>query len=136
MRVYCRCTFMIKWLHQDLKGQMVTVPSSSIMKLTGKNINVHPTVSAFLKSVKQTGLDSASSVPVMLEVEDFAVELDLNKFLEKQIEDINVSANEFRKEITIDILEGLKGNQPCSLLYMFNEFRPVVAISLSICFCL
>ncbi|BBH06103.1 sequence-specific DNA binding transcription factor [Prunus dulcis] len=97
-----------KWLHQDLKGQMVTVPSSSIMKLTGKNINVHPTVSAFLKSVKQMGLDSASSVPVMLEVEDFAVELDLNKFLEKQIEDINVSANEFRKEITIDILEGLK----------------------------
>ncbi|PQQ06835.1 uncharacterized protein Pyn_32962 [Prunus yedoensis var. nudiflora] len=109
-RVYCRCTFMIKWLHQDLKGQMVTVPSSSIMKLTGKNINVHPTVSAFLKSVKQIGLDSASSVPVMLEVEDFAVELDLNKFLEKQIEDINVSANEFRKEITIDILEGVKAD--------------------------
>ncbi|XP_008241204.1 PREDICTED: uncharacterized protein LOC103339646 [Prunus mume] len=110
MRVYCRCTFMIKWLHQDLKGQMVTVPSSSIMKLTGKNINVHPTVSAFLKSVKQMGLYSASSVPVMLEVEDFAVELDLNKFLEKQIEDINVSANEFRKEITIDILEGVKAD--------------------------
>lgn len=110
MRVYCRCTFMIKWLHQDLKGQMVTVPSSSIMKLTGKNINVHPTVSAFLKSVKQMGLDGASSVPVMLEVEDFAVELDLNKFLEKQIEDINVSANVFRKEITIDILEGVKAD--------------------------
>ncbi|PQM37561.1 hypothetical protein Pyn_11267 [Prunus yedoensis var. nudiflora] len=109
-RVYCRCTFMIKWFHQDLKGQMATVPSSSIMKLTGKNINVHPTVSAFLKSVKQMGLDSASSVPVMLEVEDFAVELDLNKFLEKQIEDINVSANEFRKEITIDILEGVKAD--------------------------
>lgn len=107
-RVYCRCTFMIKWLHQDLKGQMITVPSSSIMKLASKSINVHPTVAALLKSVEQMGIFTASPFPIMHE--DVDVELDLNKLLEKQIEEINFSANGFGKEITVDILEGFKAD--------------------------
>lgn len=110
---------MIEWLHQELKGQTVTLPSSSIMKLASKSIIVHPTVAAFLKSVKQMGPNSASPFPVMHE--EFGFELDLNKLLEKQIEEINISTNGFRKEITENILEGVKGNQPFSLLHMFNE---------------
>lgn len=104
---------MIKWLHQDLKGQMVTVQSSSIMKLASKSINVHPTVAALLKSVKQMGLLTASPFPIMHE--DVDVELDLNILLEKQIEEINFSAKGFGKEITVDIVEGFKGNHRTTL---------------------
>lgn len=119
---------MIKWLHQDLKGQMVTVPSSSIMKLASKSINIHPTVAALLKSVKQMGLFTASPFPIMRE----DVDVDLNKLLEKQIEEINFSAKGFGKEITVDILEGLKGNQPHYFICLI-EFWFVVAICLCVC---
>lgn len=121
---------MIKWLHQDLKGQMVTVPSSSIMKLASKSINVHPTVAALLKSVTQMGLFTASPFPIMHE--DVDVELDLNILLEKQIEEINFSAKGFGKEITVDILEGFKGNQPHYFIRLI-EFWFVVAICLCVC---
>lgn len=99
---------MIKWLHPDFKGQMVTVPSSSIMKLASKSINSHPTVAALLKSVKQMGLYTAPPLPIMHEDND--VEFDLNKLLGKQIEEINISANGVTNETTVDILEGVKGN--------------------------
>ncbi|XP_062004180.1 uncharacterized protein LOC133721551 isoform X1 [Rosa rugosa] len=105
-RVYCRCSFMITWLHPDFKGQMVTVPSSSIMKLASKSISSHPTVAALLKSVKQMGLYTAPPLPIMHEDNDF--EFDLNKLLGKQIEEINISANGVTNETTIDILEGVK----------------------------
>ncbi|CAN6581204.1 unnamed protein product [Malus baccata var. baccata] len=124
-RVYCRCTFIIKWLHQELKGQTVTVPSSSIMKLASKSIIVHPTVAAFLKSVKQMGPNSASPFPVMHE--EFGFELDLNKLLEKQIEEINISTNGFTKEITENILEGVKADNKGHIL-----LNPVAASEICI----
>lgn len=124
-RVYCRCTFMIEWLHQELKGQTVTLPSSSIMKLAGKSIIVHPTVAAFLKSVKQMGPNSASPFPVVHE--EFGFELDLNKLLEKQIEEINISTNGFRKEITENILEGVKADNKGHIL-----LNPVAASKICI----
>ncbi|KAM1798606.1 hypothetical protein ACFX12_032656 [Malus domestica] len=124
-RVYCRCTFIIEWLHQELKGQTVTVPSSSIMKLASKSIIVHPTVAAFLKSVKQMGPNSASPFPVMHE--EFGFELDLNKLLEKQIEEINISTNGFTKEITENILEGVKADNKGHIL-----LNPVAASEICI----
>ncbi|XP_068318118.1 uncharacterized protein [Pyrus communis] len=120
-----RCTFMIEWLHQELKGQTVTLPSSSIMKLASKSIIVHPTVAAFLKSVKQMGPNSASPFPVVHE--EFGFELDLNKLLEKQIEEINISTNGFRKEITENILEGVKADNKGHIL-----LNPVTASKICI----
>nr|XP_011466578.1 PREDICTED: uncharacterized protein LOC101292719 isoform X2 [Fragaria vesca subsp. vesca] len=107
-RVYCRCSFMILWLHPDFKGQMVTITSSSIMKLASKSINSHPTVAALFKSVKQMGLYTAPLLPIMHE--DIDVEFDLNKLLGKQIEEINISANRVTNEITVDIIEGVKAD--------------------------
>lgn len=99
---------MILWLHPDFKGQMVTITSSSIMKLASKSINSHPTVAALFKSVKQMGLYTAPLLPIMHE--DIDVEFDLNKLLGKQIEEINISANRVTNEIAVDIIEGVKGN--------------------------
>ncbi|KAL6336744.1 hypothetical protein AAG906_036058 [Vitis piasezkii] len=58
-RISCRCTFVIKWLHQDLKGATSIVPSSSIMKLATQSITVHPTVAAFLKPIKTLNCSAA-----------------------------------------------------------------------------
>ncbi|GMY14569.1 hypothetical protein FCV25MIE_09808 [Fagus crenata] len=105
-KVYCRCTFTFKWLHQDLEGETFTVPSSSIMKLATKCINVHPVVAVFLKSVKQIHSSCASLFPTVLEETDG--ELDINKLLEKQIEDISNSANASKEGMSEDILLGVK----------------------------
>ncbi|XP_062166480.1 uncharacterized protein LOC133872864 isoform X2 [Alnus glutinosa] len=104
-RVHCRCTFTIKWLHQDLEGETLTVPSSSIMKLATKSINVHPVVAVFLKSVKQMRSSCSSPSPTVLE--ETNSEMDLNYFLEKQIEEINSSANASKEGISEDILLGV-----------------------------
>ncbi|KAE8099421.1 hypothetical protein FH972_017405 [Carpinus fangiana] len=104
-RVHCRCTFTIKWLHQDLEGETLTVPSSSIMKLATKRINVHPAVAVFLESVKQMRSSCASPSPAVLEETDG--EMDLNYLLEKQIEDISSSANASKEGISEDILLGV-----------------------------
>ncbi|XP_059463461.1 uncharacterized protein LOC132192206 isoform X3 [Corylus avellana] len=104
-RVHCRCTFTIKWLHQDLEGETLTVPSSSIMKLATKSINVHPAVAVFLKSVKQMRSSCASPSPTVLEETDG--EMDLNYLLEKQIEEISSSANASKEGISEDILLGV-----------------------------
>ncbi|XP_050379465.1 uncharacterized protein LOC126796781 [Argentina anserina] len=109
-RVYCRCTFTIKWLHPDFEGEMVTIPSSSIMKLASKSITSHPTISALLKSVEQMGLCTIPPLPILHGDIDVEFEFDFNKLLGKQIEEINISANGVANEITVDILQGLKAN--------------------------
>lgn len=106
-KIYCRCTFTIKLLHQDLEGEAFTVPSNSIMKLATKSINDHPAVAVFLKSVKQMRSSCASLFPTVLEETDG--EMDINKLLEKQIEDISNSAAESKEEISKDILLEIKG---------------------------
>ncbi|KAB1224071.1 hypothetical protein CJ030_MR2G021703 [Morella rubra] len=114
-RIHCRCTFTIKWLCQDLENTL-TVPSSSIMKLAPESIIVHPAVAMFLKSVKQIHLCSACPCPTILEESDG--ELDLNKLLEKQVEEISSSANAFKDGILEDILlevkVNTKGDGPCN----------------------
>lgn len=106
-RVHCRCTFTIKWLHQDLEGETLTVPSSSIMKLATKSINVHPAVAVFLKSVKQMRSSCSSPSPTVLE--ETNGEMDLNYLLEKQIEEISNSVNASKEGISEDILFGVNG---------------------------
>ncbi|KAM3688899.1 hypothetical protein ACJW31_09G005800 [Castanea mollissima] len=105
-KIYCRCTFTIKWLHQDLEGEAFTVPSNSIMKLATKSINDHPAVAVFLKSVKQMRSSCASLFPTVLE--ETEGEMDINKLLEKQIEDISNSATESKEEMSKDILLEIK----------------------------
>ncbi|KAK9290883.1 hypothetical protein L1049_009062 [Liquidambar formosana] len=106
-RVHCRCTFMINWLHEDFKGGTSTVPSSSIMKLSTKNINIHPTVAAFLKSIKSFSFSGASPLPTILD--DMDCEMDLNRLVEQQIEGIGKLVDDaFNKEISKDTLLGTK----------------------------
>ena len=118
--------FTFKWLHQDLEGETFTVPSSSIMKLATNCINVHPVVAVFLKSVKQIHSSCASLFPTVLEETDG--ELDINKLLEKQIEDISNSANASKEGMSEDILLGVKGGHATQLLYQFDQFKHVVTV--------
>ncbi|XP_010654302.1 uncharacterized protein LOC100261386 isoform X2 [Vitis vinifera] len=107
-RISCRCTFVIKWLHQDLKGATSIVPSSSIMKLATQSITVHPMVAAFLKPIKTLNCSAAPSFSTVFE--DVDCEVDLHKLLEKQIEEISNLADASKKEISEDILFGIKAD--------------------------
>ncbi|XP_034695031.1 uncharacterized protein LOC117921285 isoform X1 [Vitis riparia] len=107
-RISCRCTFVIKWLHQDLKGATSIVPSSSIRKLATQSITVHPTVAAFLKPIKPLNCSAAPSFSTVFE--DVDCEVDLHKLLEKQIEEISNLADASKKEISEDILFGIKAD--------------------------
>ncbi|XP_052176824.1 uncharacterized protein LOC127791093 isoform X2 [Diospyros lotus] len=104
-KVYCRCTFTIRWLHQDLKGESLTVPSGSIMKLATRSIYVHPTISAFFSSLKSLSFSSPSPPSV---VEDMDNEMDLHELLEKQIEEISNSADITKKRIPGNTLVGIE----------------------------
>ncbi|OMO66242.1 hypothetical protein CCACVL1_21252 [Corchorus capsularis] len=97
----CRCTFLIKWLDHDLKGQSVSVPSSSIMKLATKSISSHQVVHKLLKQEKVSCLSLTSPLSAILEGTD---DEDLNKLLEKQIEKISKLADLPQKEFPEDIL--------------------------------
>ncbi|GMI96506.1 hypothetical protein HRI_003319900 [Hibiscus trionum] len=98
----CRCTFMIKWLDNDLEGQSLTVPSSSIMKLSTKSITDHPIVHMLLKPEKGTDLSHPS--PLLTILNDVDAEIDLNKVLQKQIEQICNLADAPEKDFRDDIL--------------------------------
>ncbi|XVF08071.1 hypothetical protein REPUB_Repub06bG0194400 [Reevesia pubescens] len=98
----CRCTFMIKWLNHDFEGQTLTVPSSSMMKLATKSISAHPIVHVLLKPEKDTGLSYSSSLLTILEGTD--TEMDLNKLLQKQIEQISNLTDASEKDFPGDIL--------------------------------
>ncbi|XP_059667810.1 uncharacterized protein LOC132313150 [Cornus florida] len=129
-KVYCRCTFLIKWLHQDLKGGTSTVSSSSIMKLAAKSVNIHPTVSAFLNSVKTSSCSGTFSATTILEDSD--CEMDLHEFLEKQIKEISSSAYASNTEISKDILLGVevgtKGQIQCTPVATSKVNKPDVKI--------
>nr|XP_043621106.1 uncharacterized protein LOC122592853 [Erigeron canadensis] len=97
-RADCRCSFMIKWLHQDLNGGSLTVPSSLLLRLANKSITKHPTISAFIDAV-------SAELNV---VNDF--DLDLHDLLEKQIEGIRNSVDDSKKRISDEIF-GLEDEQ-------------------------
>ncbi|KAK3031714.1 hypothetical protein RJ639_035300 [Escallonia herrerae] len=103
-RVHCRCTFMVKWLHQDTT-EILTIPSSSIMKQVTKSIDIHPTVSAFFDTLTTLSF-SISPLPTL--AKDMECEIDLRELLEKQIEEITNSADASKKTSAEDILLGFE----------------------------
>ncbi|KAG8483996.1 hypothetical protein CXB51_023209 [Gossypium anomalum] len=98
----CRCSFMIKWLDNDLEGQTLAVPSSSVMKLATKSISDHPIIHTLLKPEKDTDLSYSS--PFMTILDDSDAEKDLNKLLQKQIEQISNLADAPEKDFLDDFL--------------------------------
>ncbi|KAI3772651.1 hypothetical protein L6452_03841 [Arctium lappa] len=106
-RTQCRCTFMIRWLHQDLNGGSLTVPSSSVMRLANKSINNHPTISAFMDEMLLCNSNFSSMSPQLTVVN--AIDLEFHDLLEKQIEGIRNSVHCSKKKIRNEIL-GLEAN--------------------------
>ncbi|KAK3038543.1 hypothetical protein RJ639_029343 [Escallonia herrerae] len=121
-RVHCRCTFMVKWLHQDTT-EILTVPSSSIMKQTTKSIDIHPIVSAFFDTVTTLSF-SISPLPTFAKVME--CEIDLLELLEKQIEEITNSADASKKTNAEDILLGFEVDNKGQL-----QYRPLSASKLT-----
>lgn len=87
-KVVCRCTFEIRWLESEMKGNAVTVPASSIRRLAEESIQTHPTISSFLEKVQ-----SAAGPPLSPEFlgslpEDSDIEIYMHARIEQQIEEI------------------------------------------------
>ncbi|XP_072976453.1 uncharacterized protein [Typha angustifolia] len=90
-RVYCRCTFKLKWHNTKLKEDTVTVPSKSIMKLSDKDIDSHPVVAAFLTALNpDVDVEFPSSCSLL---EETNCEFELHGMLEKQVEEISKLAD-------------------------------------------
>ncbi|KAK4419091.1 hypothetical protein Salat_2321900 [Sesamum alatum] len=105
-RSHCRCSFTIKWLHQALEEQVLTVPASGIMKLATKSVNLHPTISTFFSMLESSnGLDT---LPCSMVSDSLNWELDINLLLEKQIEEISNPTNVPQKKICNHNFYGLK----------------------------
>lgn len=105
-RVFCRCTFEIKWLNPELNGETVTIPSKSIMKLSREEIDSHPIFAAFLNALTPTDGRETSSPLLFLEETDY--DADLQGVLEEQIEQISKFADE-SIESSADLLEFKRG---------------------------
>ncbi|KAL7136477.1 hypothetical protein ABFS83_10G033500 [Erythranthe nasuta] len=102
-RIHCRCTFKIKWLHQE---ETPTVPASAIMKLSTESINLHPTISTFFSMLESSNdLDKS---PYSIAADITNMEMDINVLLEKQIEEISNSTNMSQKKISKDFVLGLE----------------------------
>ncbi|XP_058099139.1 uncharacterized protein LOC131243660 [Magnolia sinica] len=106
-KVHCRCSFEIKWLHSELKGQTMKVPSTSILKLARDDICSHPTVGMFLNSVNPSKNSDTPSCVTPLE--DTNYELDLESLLDNQIEEISKLADALDKAYSEEFLAGVKG---------------------------
>lgn len=77
------------------------------MRLAKESISVHPTVAAFLKPSKTLSRSDAPSFSTVFEEVD--CEADLHQLLEKQIEEISNLADASKREISEDVLFGIKG---------------------------
>ncbi|XP_077213162.1 uncharacterized protein LOC143848176 isoform X2 [Tasmannia lanceolata] len=105
-RVHCRCSFEVRWLQPELKGETMTVSSNSIRKLARKSIESHPMVASFLKSVAPL---NCSDIPLDVAfLEDNNCETDLQKLLENQIEEIGKLADGSHRTFSNEILLGVK----------------------------
>ncbi|PPD73700.1 hypothetical protein GOBAR_DD29389 [Gossypium barbadense] len=117
----CRCNFMIKWLDNDLEGQTLAVPSSSVMKLATKSISDHPIIHTLLKPEKDA--DLSYSCPFLTILDDSDAEMDLNKLLQKQIEQISNLADAPEKDF-LDVLNN--GQTPHNSTAESNACIPAV----------
>ncbi|XP_039055762.1 uncharacterized protein LOC120198519 [Hibiscus syriacus] len=126
LRRSCRCTFMIKWLDNDLEGQTLTVPSSSIMKLATKSISDYPVVHILLKPEKDADLSYSS--PLLTTPDENDANIELNKLLQKQIEQISNLADAPEKDFPDDFLwrnkVPSKGQTPCRPTVKSNACIP------------
>ncbi|KAL3839548.1 hypothetical protein ACJIZ3_024139 [Penstemon smallii] len=105
-RIHCRCSFTIKWLHQDLEGDTFTVLASAIMKLDTKSINLHPTISAFFAMLESSS--AIDTLPLSTDVDGMDWEMDINVLLGRQIEEISNSTDVFGKKNSQKFVFGLK----------------------------
>ncbi|KAL8484027.1 hypothetical protein ACS0TY_026645 [Phlomoides rotata] len=116
-RIHCRCSFRIKWLHQVNEEEALTVPSSSIMKLSTKSIHLHPTISTFFSMMESpNGLDET---PCPMIVDGMNSEMDISVLLEKQIKEISNSTDISRETISTDFVFGkvdFKGQSNASII--------------------
>ncbi|KAK6140284.1 hypothetical protein DH2020_025980 [Rehmannia glutinosa] len=94
-RIHCRCSFTIKWLHQPLEEEALTVPASAIMKLSTKSIDLHPIISTFFSMLESSNVADTSLCSRI--VDSMNWEMDINVLLEKQIEEISNSTDVSRK---------------------------------------
>ncbi|PKA61892.1 hypothetical protein AXF42_Ash008724 [Apostasia shenzhenica] len=86
-RVHCRCTFEIKWLNSERKGEIMIVPSQLILRLSDRSIEEHPVFTDFLKNLKS---GSGGEGPSFLSFpEGSKCEADIVGILEKQVEQIS-----------------------------------------------
>ena len=96
----------------------MTIPSKSIMKLSGEEIGKHPIFAAFLDALSpKDGVESPSSASL---VEETDSETDLQGILEKQIEEISKLVDG-SLEFSADLLEAKRGIYPLlGTLYLIN----------------
>ncbi|XP_010920638.1 uncharacterized protein [Elaeis guineensis] len=102
-RVYCRCTFDVKWLNPMLNEETMTVPSKSVMKHSDKDIDSHPVFAAFLTALT---CRNGVQVPSFLDLlEETTCETDLHGLLEKQIEELSKLADgsEGSKDVLLEV---------------------------------
>ncbi|MFS7905982.1 putative protein SAWADEE HOMEOdomain-containing protein [Helianthus anomalus] len=92
---------MIKWIQQDMNGESLKVPSSSVMRSSNKSITDHPTVAAFIDAVELNNSSFSCLSPPLNVVSDF--DMDLHVMLEKQIEGIKNSVHDSKKRIRDEI---------------------------------
>ncbi|XP_010259952.1 PREDICTED: uncharacterized protein LOC104599208 [Nelumbo nucifera] len=109
-KVYCRCTFEIKWLPPQFKGEIATVSSSAIMRLDRNSIDTYPAVAAFLNSVKAKNGSGASTFLSLFE--DMNCDMNLDGLLEKQMEEINHLVGMSKKGCPEEILLGHERDYP------------------------
>ncbi|KAK6146931.1 hypothetical protein DH2020_017843 [Rehmannia glutinosa] len=115
-RIHCRCSFTIKWLHQPLEEEALTVPASAIMKLSTKSIDLHPIISTFFSKLESSNVADTSLCSRI--VDSMNWEMDINVLLEKQIEEIidltgeiegrTIEASLKEPHVTIPLLNNIK----------------------------
>lgn len=103
-RIHCRCSFRISFLHQFNEEEALTVPSSSIMKLSTKSIHLHPTISTFFAMMDSPSCLDDTQGPMI--VDGMNLEMDINLLLEKQINEISNSTDISGKKFSMDFVFG------------------------------
>ncbi|KAL5992009.1 hypothetical protein ACLOJK_012922 [Asimina triloba] len=111
-RIHCRCSFEIRWLHPELEGEILTVPSSAVRTLSENSIRDHPTVSGFLKSLNIPNTPNEPTPSYSAHLDDPSCELDIDRLVEGQIEEISKLVNASDKPFSEEVLMGVKKAPP------------------------
>ncbi|KAK6140163.1 hypothetical protein DH2020_026161 [Rehmannia glutinosa] len=96
-RIHCRCSFTIKWLHQPLEEEALTVPASAILKLSTKSIDLHPTISTFFSMLESSNVADTSLCSRIVDID-----------LTGEIEGRTIEASLKEPHVTIPLLNNIK----------------------------